>query len=372
MADETDFFVDIGNDRFKVQAKDMKEATRLAKQFQQEELNTKAQSEFTNAPSWAKPFMAAGDLALTSSQMFGAPAIADWALDTNLNAEVNARRARMGSAALAGDVVTAMGAMPTVVPKAMAMMGGGPLARGMVGGGAAAAEGATVGGLQALSQDQPMGETAAAGAVLGPLAHSLGPAVNKISNLARGISPTVPSGGRAGITQIPPGITNPSRADKVNVAHNVAESLSRKSDNPLAYQGNIKEAMEEMLRVDRKSFTPEQRAMMGRIVGEDPATKISRGLGNYLSNKWAAAGAGVTAGAGINPVIGLLTGGGLLGAGRIMKSASAGGTAEAMRDLRRSVMKMPEYRGLLSTGRSGRLAKGARQYGLDEYLYPEE
>jgi hypothetical protein len=249
-------------------------------------------------------------------------------------------------------------------------MGGGPLARGIVGTSLSGLEGSVLGGLQGLATGQGA-EGAAIGAGGGMLGQQLGPTVNKIVNMAKGANPVVPTGGRAGIMAIPPGITNASPADKINVLHNVATSKASKSDSPLAYQREVKDSVEELLRTDRKSFTPEQREMMARVVGEDPATKLTRMTGGYLSNKLAAGGIGATIAASGNPVVGLMTAGGMLGGGKLLKEASAGGTEEAMRELRRSVMKRPPYTGILSADKSSRIGRGARQYALEDYLYPE-
>jgi hypothetical protein len=369
MADDTrEFEVFVGDRKYKVDAANMNQAVRDAQAYHQEQLNQRRQTEYDEAPLWSKGLKTAGDVALNTSSMFGAPYLIDKALGTeNVQQEAAASRARLGRAAIPLDIATAVAA-PSPAAWATKAMAGGPLARGIFGTTLSGLEGAMYGGLQGLSSEQG-GEGAAIGAASGMLGHQLGPAVNKMVNMAKGASPVVPSGGRAGIMQIPPGIMNPSPADKVNVLHNLAVSKASSSDNPLAYQEDIKKSIGNLYRTDRKSFTPEQKEMMTRVVGEDPATKASRVAGNYLSNKWLAGGAGGAVWASGNPLAGLLTSGTFLGAGRILKEASAGGTEEAMRELRRSVMKRPPYRGLLSSDSSSRIGRGARQYGLDDYLY---
>lgn len=176
-----------------------------------------------------------------------------------------------------------------------------------------------------------------------------------------------------GIQQIPPGIKNPSAADRINVATNTAESKARLSDDPLAKQKEVKSNYEELLRTDSKGLTAEQKALMNRVINEDPATKLSRGVGNVLDSKLLATGAGVGSGYGTaNPVIGTLIAGAILGGGRALKSISSGGTSEAVDELRRLLAKKTKTEGPLSPMAQSILSKGGRQIPIDEYLYGKD
>jgi hypothetical protein len=373
MADEeTSFNVFLGNDKFKVMARDENEAMARAKAFQQEEINARGQTQYEQAPAWAKPFMAAGDVALTASDVFGVPAAMDYAMGTNIQQDVNAARHRMGTAAIPVDMLAAsrlpgLGRIP-------GMLGGGPSARAITRGTTSAVEGTTYGGLQALAHDQPVDEGAALGGAGGVVGSMLGPIVNKGYKAIRGIDDSIPQGIRSKMTALPAGQANPSLVDQVTVAENLARRAARrdKFKDPLTYQTEVKSNIEDIANAlptrGKGAPSPEIQALLAKITDEDPATKLARVGGTVASRS--ALGVGLAGGYGLNPAAGLAMAGGQSVLGRALKSVSAGGTDEAMRDLRRALAKVPKYEGILTAKQQDRLMKAARQ-GVLEYPYDE-
>jgi hypothetical protein len=114
-----------------------------------------------------------------------------------------------------------------------------------------------------------------------------------------------------------------------------------------------------------RKFDPETLAMMEKVFKDPPATAISRGVGNLISDKMVAAGAGLAGG-------GTMATLGMLGGGSLLKRVSAGGTDEAVADLRRAMLGRKKYQGMLSPEKAAALTRGMRQIGMDEYLYPTE
>jgi hypothetical protein len=364
-----------------VEADDLATASKDLAAHRQELMNAQAKSEFEQASIPGKMGAVVSDVGRV-----GADALTFGFLDKLMGGDeamkTTAARSRMGGADIPIDILAAIGAIPTAVPKAVAKMGGGPAARWLTGTTTAGAEGGVVGGLQAAGhqQDAPggatvgpsVGEGVVTGALGGAAGQQIGAGVNKAANWYTGAN-AVPQGIRSKITMLPQGQKNPSAADRINVAANTAESKASVMDDPLAQQSRYRKNFEELLRESpSKTFNPAQKSMMQRIIKEEPATKVSRGLGDFLGDKLAIGSAGIGAGVGVSPVVGALVAGGFWGGSRALKGMSSGGTQEAVDDLRRLLAKKTRTEGPLSARNQGRLTKGVRQGVLDKYLYDDE
>lgn len=171
----TDYTVNIGGVEYDVSAPDQETAVKEAHKFSQNELNTKAQAEYKDAPTWQKPFMAAQDVARTladTATLGGVDKFADYMKppipgQPTQGEITKAIRSRMGGADIGADIGMTVAAAPTAVPKVVGMLGGGSIARAITGGATAATEGGVLGGLSAVGHDRPVGEGVAKGAVAG-------------------------------------------------------------------------------------------------------------------------------------------------------------------------------------------------------------
>jgi hypothetical protein len=361
---------------WEVDAPDFETASKNLAAHRQELANEAKKQDVESSPVWTQMLKGARDTAAVGADTLtaglGVKALEKMIPGSEPAKDINAMRANLGWVAPVADVA-AMSRFPSAVPWAVNAMKGGPAARWLTGTTVAGVEGGVQGALQSAGHDQPVAGGAITGVLGGAGAQQLGGAINKGVNWIRGVDNTVPTGGRMGIQQIPPGIKNPSAADRINVATNTAESKARLSDDPLAKQKEVKSNYEELLRTDSKGLTAEQKALMNRVINEDPATKLSRGVGNVLDSKLLATGAGVGSGYGTaNPVIGTLIAGAILGGGRALKSISSGGTSEAVDELRRLLAKKTKTEGPLSPMAQSILSKGGRQIPIDEYLYGKD
>jgi hypothetical protein len=179
-------------------------AVQHAKEFAQQDLNKKAQTEYSEAGPLAKPLMAAQDVARTVADT-ASLGFADKAADyfkppipgQPSQAEITkAIRSRMTGADIGADIATTVAAAPTLVPKAVGLLGGGPVARAITGGAAATTEGGVLGGLSAAGHDQPVGEGVAKGGVAGlggqALSGLLTKPVNAVANWWSGANKALP------------------------------------------------------------------------------------------------------------------------------------------------------------------------------------
>jgi hypothetical protein len=145
---------------------DPTEAVKHAQEFAQQDLNKKAQAEYSEASGLAKPLMAAQDVARTvadTASLGFADKLTDYFQppipgQPTSAAITKAIRSRMGGADIGADIGLAVGAAPTAVPKVVGMLGGGPVARGITGTAAAATEGGVLGGASAYGHDKPVAE----------------------------------------------------------------------------------------------------------------------------------------------------------------------------------------------------------------------
>lgn len=345
-----------------VESPDVETANKDLAAHRQELMNTQAQQEFKDASVPGKIGTAVNDVARV-----GADSLTFGFLDRMLGGDeamkTKSARSRMGGADIPLDIATMGMALPTAVPKIIAKMGGGPVARTLTGTTAAGVEGGVVGGLDAAGHERDTGSGVVTGILGGAGAQQIAPLINKGWKAFRGIDDSVPAGIRSKITSLP--AKGASSTDKVIVARNDAASRAKVSDDPMAVQTMTKSNIESLLRKDSKSFNKEQRAAMENVINDAPATKLSRLGGELMSDKMVASGIGIGTGALSNPLIGLAASGGILAGGRLLKEVSKGGTKEAMDDLVRLMHKKKRYPGLLSAENSGMVMKGGREGVLD-------
>jgi hypothetical protein len=342
-------------------------------------MNEEHAKSMTDAPMWAKPFMAADDIARV-----GADNVTMGYLDKMLEhfnpsseegMKTKAARSRMGSAAPAVDVGSAAAMLPSLVPRGIGYLGGGALARGITGITGGAAEGGVMGGISATGHDRPDAPVDTAGGVGwgaagGTLGQALSPLTTKVSKWWQGIDDSVPAGIRSKMMQAPKGQkATPSAADKVNFAANTAESRAAVSDKPFAVQQELKDAFEKLLRKDPKPFNKEQKSLMEKIsTKEDPATSLSRKGADMLGNKLAMATMSVGGGAGGGGLTAMLGIPAAMSTGsKLLGKVSEGGTKEALDDLKRAMAGKSRYKGILSQDQKAALASGVRQPFISRY-----
>jgi hypothetical protein len=284
-------------------------AVKHAKEFAQQDLNKRAQTEYNEASGLAKPLMAAQDVARTvadTASLGFADKFADYMKPPipgqPTQAEITkAIRSRMSGADVAADIGTTIAAAPTAVPKVVGMLGGGKAARAITGGATAAAEGGVLGGLSAAGHDQPVSEGAGAGLVSGlggqALAGMLTKPVNAAANWVKGANPALPP------------------------------------------------------------MTERQIRRASGAIGEDPATRAFSGIGNALSQFSFPASFGD-----------LSTGLAMKGGGWLAKGIANQGRREKVDDVRRLLNGQPRVKGPLSD--EEKLALGLRgrlyDYQMDE------
>jgi hypothetical protein len=304
-------------------------------------------------------------MALNTTHTFGVPQMMDYFGGTDITPEVEARAKRSGWAGTAMNVVSSAG-LPTMVPKVAGMLGGGPLARGGIRSILSGVEGGAVGGLQNWAQGESVPGGIAAGAIGGAGGSMLGPAINKGAKILRGIDDSVPSS-----VPVPSVISNvssrkkPTLASEIDTAQNVAD-VQGKIQGPLGYQRSARESMGRLSVDDPSKIPPSIKPLIDKVINEDPATKLTRGIGEVATNKLALAGMGGIGFLG-HPAAAVVIPAAMGAAGAGLKRVSAGGTRESMADLQRAVAGVPKYKGILSSANSNRLTKVQRQGLLEAW-----
>lgn len=354
---------------YDVEAPSIEEATKGFKDWQQKQINDQYTKNAEEAPAWAKPLMAVQDAALSGIDTLSAGTV-PWAVDKLTGTEdatqaTAASKNRMGWAGTALDVGMLSRFLPSLAPKAIQYMKGGPAAKTIVGATTAAGEGAGVGAVTAATHDDDVPTGAGLGAAGGAIGQAIGSGINRV---AKAFAPSdIPAATK--ITVLP---AKPTRTQIVESTVNNARSAASKSDSALAEQKALKDAFEALNTGPQgKALTPGQRALVEKIYQGDPATNASRVAGNFLGNKFLApaASAGVAAAAG-GFIPGLLTAGGLAAGSRALKGISAGGTEDAVQNLRRTMAKHPKFVGPISVEERAKLANMVRQGLLTGY--PED
>jgi hypothetical protein len=178
-------------------------AIQHAKEFAQQDLNKKAQTEYNQA-GMTKPLLAAQDVARTvadTASLGYADKFADYMKPPIPGEPTQAQitkaiRSRMSGADVGADIGVTMAAAPTMVPKVVGMLGGGPIARAITGGATAAAEGGALGGLSAAGHDRPVAEGVLQGVAAGTggqaLSGMLTKPVNAVANWWSGANKALP------------------------------------------------------------------------------------------------------------------------------------------------------------------------------------
>ena len=356
----TDYTFNINGIQYKVEnAKSFEEAQKGAQEQYHEDLSQKAKSEFSEAPTWAKPFMAAQDIgrsALDTFTMGGVDKFADYmsppASGQPSQGDITrAVRSRMGGADIGADIAAGV-AQPSAVPGLVARMGGAPLVRKGVGLLGSALEGGAYGAGSALGHDENAASGAisgAAGGMLGrTIADTLAYPVNKVAKWWTGASDALPiSGGATRVTKK----TSPEKRVETAVAR-----AERDGGRPSDYR----EQFEAVRKSGMPGFSKKEVDMVQQIIEGDPGTKLAR---YGASNLTAATGAftGAVTGA-HSPLAGLLLAG-TVPLGGIMAGKLAGqGKMQSVEALRRAMLGKPKYEGILAAKGKKRITGGVREY----------
>jgi len=318
-------------------------------------MNKSAVAQAEAAPEWAKPFMAADDVARVGvdAATFG---LADKGIGyftgQDEGMRTQASRARMGAAAIPAEVAGAV-AMPSTVPSLVRAAGGGPAARTLTGTLGGAVEGGVVGGVDAATHGEPVVPGVLSSMGMGATGQALGSAVNRIGKWWKGPGSEAPSYTQ---TKLP---EKPTARDYANVAATETELAAKKgADLPGAAR---REFADLTVGPPARAFNKEQKAILDRIIKGDPATNALSGLGHTFGNPLIGLGSMAGVGYGHDPVTGAAIGAGLLGGPRIAKAIARGGTREAISDLRRSVYGKPKREEFLSEEDKAMMAKALRQ-----------
>jgi len=349
---------------------DIETAQTQLKAFRLQEVKEKQAAEIEASPAWTKPFVATHDLgrgSLDALTLGGLSRAGDYlAGDDSVSMSTQAAKDRAGWAGTALDVATAAKYLPTMVPRAVGAIGGGPGVRAITAGGTAAGEGAAMGATSAAMHDQDVPTGAGIGGVTGILGQAVGGAVNagkrKFDEVFRGKTFEAPA---YNIKQLP---KNATPQQQVNYAAAEAERQAAKHvDNPLAKQ---KAAINEFSELPTRSgydrnFNTAEREQVQRIIKGDPGTNIARRAGDFTTNPFFLGSIGAAGG-----IPGVLAAGAMGTAGGQLKKMSSAGTEEAVRDMRRMMYpNIDKFKGPISPEWIKRMRHGSRQAVEEELGY---
>jgi hypothetical protein len=356
-----------GGVEYEVDAPDFDTAQKDLKRFRQDEHTAASQKQFQEAPIWAKPFSAMGDVAMRGIDVASAgtvPALVDKLTGTD-EATMNAETARrnMGWAGVPLDIGMAARYIPSAIGR-VARWGGGPAARKVVQGTVGAAEGGLYGGVDAATHGKDISEGGMLGAAGGAIGQAAGDLFNKGVKWYRGIDDSVP---RSSIMRVPAGQT-PTRVQRADIAQNQALNASA-GKGVAAEQRALQDAFRDIGGANMSSFQPgAQQAALKKIYEGDPVTRFTRGAANVLENRIVGAGLGTTLGFTTGSPAAMM---GALAATEIgaqgAKRLSAGGTKEAVEDLRRLLAGRRKFEGPMTPIAKRRLGKGTTRGLLDYY-----
>jgi len=361
---------------YDVEAPDLQQAIKDFAAYRQDQMAEQYQKKLTEAPPWTKMGMIGADVLRTAMNvptLNYADKFADYMQGTGDQEQMKteASRRALGWAAPAIEVGTAAATIPTVVPRAISAVGGGPAARAITGMLTGGAEGAILGGIGAAGgsregAERNIASEGAWGGITGMLGQAAGTAVNKGKRMwdeFRGKSFEAP---KYDIRLTPP---KPTPQQQVNVAASQAESRGRLTSDPAVQQTKTRNKFEELQSSQpKKTFTPAQQKQMDLIIEGDPATKITGGLGDYLSNRLANATFGAGLAGGGQYAAAVLGPPAIMAAGRGLKEISAGGTREAVRDLRRMMYpNIEKFKPPTDAGDAAKFANALRQLGISLY-----
>jgi hypothetical protein len=331
-----------------VDASDPGEAGKLMHQHLVAQTAEQAKSDYADAPFWAKGLKTADD-AVRAAVDTASMGMFDKLLGGQEDVKTAAARQTSPIATTVGDVAGGM-ALPTGAPGLVAKVGGGPIVRGVTGMLGAGATGGAQGAVSAAVHDQPVVEGAVQGILGGAggqaLAGAAAPVVNKATKLVKGIDDALPAAASA---NVPGKAPNPAR--RVEAAAARAEQAG----------GTPSDYVREFKAMNQNKLPADVLADVRTITHGDPGTaaaKVVGGLAQKAADK-GGLGAGFSSG---DPIIGLLTAGGLYGGGAASKMAAGQGTTEAVEQLRRKLLGIPKYQGLVSkeaADQAARFIKGS-------------
>ena len=332
---------------YDVDANSPEEAVKGWHAWRQQQISENYQKEGDALPEWAKPFRAMKDVGVMGLNTMTA-GLADKAYekytgDPEERMKTQAIKDSMGWAGTALDAGLFARAIPSAVPKLVKWAGGGPAARTVVGTTAAAGEGAGYGAVDASTHDQDVGTGTMWGAGGSAIGHQIGNVLNKGYKWARGIDDVPP----VTVKVLPKG-RDPTKAEVVEAKFHQAKEQAKLSDDPLAEQRAVRGVASKLATTvapgkNRPMMSPGEIALLNKIAAGDPATNATRKIGSYLDNKIIGATAGIGANQAAGPLAGILTTGAFSGAANIFKHISAGGTEEALQNLRRTMTRTKKY-----------------------------
>ena len=363
----TKFVINQGGEEYEVEAPDVATAQNSLKEHIQQEYNKEYIKSSNEAPEWAKPFIAASDVGMSGIDTLSAgliPKGIDYLTgDNKFSQQTAASRASMGWAAPALDVAMISRFLPSLAPKATTMLGGGPATKKAVGATISGLEGATYGATDAATHDRDPLTGGLIGGGAGMGGSLLGDLANKGAKWWKGVDDVVPP---TSIMKLPKNKT-PTKKDILETAVNQANTQAAKVGGPAAYQDKMKNMATDLLTgQNRGAFLPGQRDTLTKISRGEPATRVQRMFGDFLSNKFIASGAGIAEGIASGGILpGLITAGGLSGAGWGMKKLAAGGTKDQVENLRRWVHGRHKFAGPISNQEKARIANQLRELGIE-------
>jgi hypothetical protein len=291
----------------------------------------------------------------------------DYLTGKNSAAETQAGADRMGPVATGAARVGGAMMLPSMGPRAVATVGGGPLVRGLIGTGVAGAEGGAYGGINAATsgQDVPtgiLGGTVGGAAGQG-IAQTVGNLVNKGAKWLRGINDAAPV---RNITSTK-NMTSVTPTDLVDVAAAKAASVGRQSGSE-AGQAAAQSNFEKLLTGPQKNvFTKSQRNAIEDVAYPDTGTKAAESVGNFLNNKLFAG--GILAGGHSGTSAALA--GTMLGSGKALELDSAKATQEAVDRLRALMYGKVPFKGPLSADKMRTIGQGlgyGGREGIEDYI----
>jgi len=327
----------------------------------QQRINSTMQQEYDEAPWYKKPGMAFQDMARVGIDAATA-GVGDKVIGAATGAPedmyTSGARARAGWAAVPMEVASAVKALPSAAPLAVAKMGGGPLARSITGVTTGAVEGGALGGVDAATHQQPVIPGVLSGMGLGATGQLIGNVANKVGKWFKPdeVAPAYQQ------TKLP---KSPVARDYVNVAATEAELAAKKGSSvPVAARDEFANLT---VNPAKKTLNQGQRNMVDRIVEGDPADKLYKALGSTSGMAIPGLGLGLGVGTGYasgDPLDGVLAGTAAMAGPRVARAIQSGGTREAVKDLRRSVYGIDQPTGVLSEKQKNQFAKALRQMGI--------
>lgn len=347
--------------KWRVEGSSPEDANNALNEKRQQERNVKEQGEFRDLPTWQKPFKAADDLARTTADFLTAGQL-DKMLGGENAARTEAARSRAGGADVAASAVSALG-LPTAVPRIAAAVGGGPIARGLVGTGVAGVEGGAQGAIQAAGHDRPIGPEAAGGAVLGGLAQGAAGAMSAPVNwLAK----------QFGINALPQAVQIPKHPKAAKGQWESVPTPFQRVEHAAAKAGDDPaKIVREAKKISPTGMAEEEASLLRQVQQGDPGTKAARAIRDAMHGRF---GQAMTGGG----LIGAITTGNIplmaasvapLVAGPLASQSAKMGTRESMEALRRAMRGQSKYEGMLSPKAQAKMGQGLRTQWMEEEEY---